>query len=525
MYYSKYIKYKKKYIDYKNKLLVGGGQNATIHIYNEMLVHPSKPIPPILSKQLETKNMDEMLVHPSKPLPSKQLKTKDMDEMLVHPSKPLPSKQLETKDMDEIIKYLVKLMNYNNDVKVYNEQKELTIGEVIKLFVVPESEIIIGKYIVIKVNDIIVKKYRILRFLEKGKTNKAFLISSVEPTIPSVLTDPIKLKEIVDNDLFVLKISTDTVDREGEKLDKISKFLEKRVLALFQGTSVLSFGIYNYLGNNLSICLSEDSVNIRKNAKHLLLQLHTQISKLNMNNIFHNDLKNDNITVNKLKNYELTVIDFGNGSIGTSYNGSLNTMCTHGIIQYLLQHDKSSAYVETLKTIFISFRSSDYVGFFYVFIDIICAKSILFSIYSELIFNNFVDKDDRIINLLKLLFFFYYITINKELWRYDELIKHDYIRKVFEETRLHMDRILGIYDIVDIDNAFPFEIGVTKYDNLRRFLFHIHEQIIYSAIQTIKEDKLPKLLFDLGRTCLQPDFNLHLFTYKDIFLDDIWAVV
>ena len=126
MYYSKYIKYKKKYIDYKNKLLVGGGQNATIHIYNEMLVHPSKPIPPILSKQLETKNMDEMLVHPSKPL---------------------PSKQLETKDMDEIIKYLVKLMNYNNDVKVYNEQKELTIGEVIKLFLVPESKIIIGKYI------------------------------------------------------------------------------------------------------------------------------------------------------------------------------------------------------------------------------------------------------------------------------------------------------------------------------------------------------------------------------------------
>lgn len=520
MYYSKYIKYKKKYIDYKNKLLVGGGQNATIHIYNEMLVHPSKPIPPILSKQLETK---------------------DIDEMLVHPSKSLPLKQLDTKDMDKIIKYLVELMNYNKDVKAYNEQKELTIDEVIKLFLVPESEIIIGKYIVIKVNDIIVKKYRILRFLGKGRTNKTFLISSVEliipsdptipsvppdPTIPSDLTDPIKLKEIVDNDLYVLKISTDTVDREGEKLDKISKFLEKRVLALFQGMSVLSFGIYNYLGNNLSICLLEDSINIRKNAKHLLLQLHKQISKLNMNNIFHNDVKNDNITVNKLKNYELTVIDFGNGSIGTSYIGSLNTMCTHGIIQYLLQHDKSSAYMQTLKTIFISFRSSDYVGFFNVFIDIICAKSILFSIYLELIFTaGTILNDERIINLLKLLFFFYYITIDKELWRYDELIKHEYIRKVFEETRIHMDSILGIYDIVDIDNIFPFEIGVTKYDNLRRFLFHIHEQIIYSAIHTIKEDKLPKLLFDLGRTCLQPDFNLHLFTYKDIFLDDIWVEV
>ncbi len=263
----------------------------------------------------------------------------------------------------------------------------------------------------------------------------------------------------------------------------------------------------------------------------------------------------------------MTVIDFGLITDNNSKMGSYHAMCVVGIIDYLmleidskisqlkllqqlqqlkkllqqLQQSQQSQQLQQpqqlltlnieqlqqlyklLKGIKDRCKSSDYVGFFNVIIDIICRGNMLWPFLSRLVFNNVISKN-VMTNLLKLLYFFYYITINKDLWNYEELIKYDMVKKIFDETSVNMNDCLSTYDIKDINLAFPFKIYNSKYDNLRRFLYHLYIHIKDKATEIIEEKKLVLLLFNLGCTCLQPNFDLPFFNtrFNVFFSDSIW---
>jgi hypothetical protein len=384
--------------------------------------------------------------------------------------------------------------------------------------------------------------------------------------------------------MFVIKLSILKSDKdlarnkvEGEKIDVIHNKVPPRVKALFQGkTDNIDFAIFNYLGQDLETFLRYNSRIITPTKiLSLITQLHKQLYELNFNNSFHNDVKNDNICINN--SGELTVIDFGSKTDKSSNIGSLHTICVVGIINYLmrkinskidqLQQSKQSLQIlqliqliqqsqpqpqpqpqpqqlqqpqqpqqsqqsltleiqqlqqlqQLLKGIKDRCKSSDYVGFFNVIIDIICRKNILWPFLFSLIFNNVLSKD-VMTNLLKLLYFFYYITIDKDLWNYEELKKYDMVKKIFDETSVNMNDCLSTYNIIDINRVFPFRIYNSKYNNLRRFLYHLYIHIKVEAIVIIKEETLALLLFNLGRTCLQPNFDLPFFnTNFNVFFSD-----
>ena len=98
------------------------------------------------------------------------------------------------------------------------------------------------------------------------------------------------------------------------------------------------------------------------------------------------------------------------------------------------------------------------------------------------------------------------------------------VKEIFYQTSVNMNTYLSWYDIIDINRVFPFRIYNSKYDNLRRFLYHLYKCITDKATKIIKEEKLAQLLFNLGCTCLQPNFNLSLFNSKFnvFFSDSIW---
>lgn len=447
---------------------------------------------------------------------------------------------------DKYIKYKTKYIEYKNKLMVVNGKKRgggksasiEILSSINPEIIFPIYEMtdmtIKPLYIKIMVAQELERVYKVVEQVGKGKTGTVF---KIEQIIPHPLqTEP---------EMFVIKLSILKNETsfgfnklEGDNIDKLT--VPPRVKALFQGkTGNIDFAIFNYMGQDLETFLRYNSRTITPTKiLSLITQLHKQLYDLNFNNSFHNDVKKDNICINN--SGELTVIDFGSKTDNSSNIGSLHTICVVGIINYLMRKSQISQLSqlklsqqsptlkieqlnELLKGIKDSCKSSDYVGFFNVIIDIICRENILWPFLSTLVFND-VISEDIMTNLLKLLYFFYYITIDKDLWNYEELIKCDMVKKIFDETYKNMNACLSFYDTRKINYEFPFRIYISKYDNLRRFLYHLYTNIKDKATEIIEEKRLPQLLFNLGCTCLQPNFNLTDFNTKFnvFFSDSIW---
>jgi hypothetical protein len=119
----------------------------------------------------------------------------------------------------------------------------------------------------------------------------------------------------------------------------------------------------------------------------LIEQLHTQLHTLNNQNHFYNNVNIDNIGVRKLygsNKYELSLID-SRLSTYNSDRGTFVSMCIRGCAQYLFDMYKQQRVNTNSISALLGSTSTDYVGFFHIFVFLLNPTYKPFDIYKEIL--------------------------------------------------------------------------------------------------------------------------------------------
>ena len=369
------------------------------------------------------------------------------------------------------------------------------------------------------------KYYRIIRKAGEGFTSIVYLIQEQE------------------QEHFVIKFNKlENFDNDKEGLATDILHIPARIKALYQGRLDVDFVIFNFLGIDLLLFLKNHTDISPLNQLSLIRQLHEQLYELNKNTQFHNDVRCQNIVVNPNPDpvpnpvsdpvsnpnisYILSLIDYGRYCGGASNGGSFISMCMQGcaqrcieILPIMLKHE-----LYYIKKVQSSLVSTDYVGFYNFVIDLICKSQISYDIYIKILDIKTTNMYENCIKILCLLCYISIETtpdIKNFLIRYKSVISVDVTERnlfvdVIERNLLAYSNHRPLFDFVQTPNK----------DGLVLFLCcvydHIHQHC-RAPTSIVHITKLPKLLWDLGSTCLQPTFTLEDFNtrFGDIFTSDL----
>ena len=319
-----------------------------------------------------------------------------------------------------------------------------------------------------------------------NKDKKEYIFKILAPIVkdPSpVVKDP---SPVVKDPSPVVKYP---LQKEGTDSQMLKDILDDDMIPLFQGIDPTDFLISTYNGNNLFQEFQEfqkfkDNQNRNKYAiisTQLLKLLHT----INSNDIFHNDIKLENITIKQDRVY---LIDFGLLTKSTSNIGSLISMSYNGVIallkkfKYIYYHDIFD------KLNFL--KNTDIVGFFYCCIDLLFLlnKSMYSSlnILYELGIKNFNEND------LYILFNFFYFILPTPKRNID----------ILDINLYYFDKLLpSKYKATHIFGNF-----LDEHTNLFRFMTYIYNKIDYHLKNKLHRIWYKKFLKCMS-ACFLPEFN------------------
>lgn len=233
--------------------------------------------------------------------------------------------------------------------------------------------------------------YRIGSIVGSGATSFAFRIEQI---IPHLLSDV--------NNNFIIKFNREKGkeknSNEGQQLDNFNVL--PRIKALYQGTGIIDFAIFNFLGDDLENFLKAHTSISPTDQLSLIRQLHEQLYAMNSNKPkqFHNDVKLANIVVIQSNppnpTFQLSLIDYGLATVNMSQFGTAYTTCMIGCLRFCLQKYEKSKSLPFNKDSLIKLTqrlyrirdsldsySTDYVGFFNVVICLIGDTDVLNDIY------------------------------------------------------------------------------------------------------------------------------------------------
>ena len=334
-----------------------------------------------------------------------------------------------------------------------------------------------------------------------------------------------------DNKQYVIKvnISTDNDDHsnsdEGKLTEKLTDILSEDSLAKFQGTNPFDYVIYYYHGLNLEKVYIEKSITYKvNNIKWILYQLFYELNKMNTNNLFHNDIKEPNISISAADIPILKLLDFGSLKHFSTL-GTWESMCLKGVVNFALTENPKNLQLQPINNILhninniknLNFKATDFVAFFNLCIQGISKinNSKGYTVYDNYYnFLNFSDSSYNLENLYKLIYFFYFISPNKHFWNNFNEITMEYQLFVDTLTRLEnkfpeMNEVNTIFS----SRKYP-EINMDKkYNNLKRYLCYIYNNIhdkINTTVITI--DNLPLFLWRLS-VCLEENFDVNQFDF------------
>jgi hypothetical protein len=382
------------------------------------------------------------------------------------------------------------------------------------------------------------KYYRIIRKAGTGTISIVYLIQEQEQKQEQFV---IKFNKIKQGDRGY---ESHKFDNNKEGLASYILHIPARIKALYQGRLDVDFLICNFLGIDLLPFLRNHTDISPSIQLSLIRQLHEQLYGLNKNMQFHNDVKCQNIVVKPNPNpdpvsvsvsvsvsdpvsdpvpdpnpnisYLLSLIDYGLYCSGASTKGASISMCMRGCAQMYIDLTSPTFINHNLlyiRRVNISTVSTDYVGFYNFVIDLICKSQISYLIYIKILNLRGDHSCDDCIRILCLLC---YISIDTTDGINDFLIHNNLVVDLITKTLLAYDKHLHLFDFVDTPNK----------DRLVLFLCcvydHIHQQCT-TPTSIVHITKLPKLLWDLGSTCLQPTFNLEDFNtnFANIFTSDL----
>lgn len=377
-------------------------------------------------------------------------------------------------------------------------------------------------YIKLTVVDSDDKYYKIIRKAGEGSTGFVYLIEEQQLQPPSQPPPQFVIKfNKINRDNEDYEIHKHDNSKEGEKTERLS--IPDHIKALYQGTIEVDFVIYNFLGVDLLPFLQDHPDISSSNQLSLIRQLHEQLYTLNTMNQFHNDVKCSNIVVspNPSPNpnllYQLSLIDYGIYTSPYSRKGASISMCMRGCAQFcmdLLPSDKISVspIIQNVRDFSLS---TDYVGFFNFVINLICKSEMSYYIYSNILD---LQNDHSYNDCIKILCLLCYISI-------DSNPSYNAFLRLSKSIVDAITKKLSVYK-----NHFTlFEFVRDRDPNKNRlvlFLCFVYDNIhpyCMTPTSIVHITKLPKLLWDLGSTCLQPRFYLEKFNtnYYNIFTDDL----
>ena len=344
--------------------------------------------------------------------------------------------------------------------------------------------------------------YTIIEEIGSGNSGIVYLIKNTDKT---------------DTKEYIFKILNYTPDKlqyplynEGKISDELTDILNADTLVLYQGKLQSDFLISTYNGKSLYQEFKLNKKQIKEKYALVTTQLLELLELINSNNIFHNDIKLDNIT---FKDNIVYLIDFGLLTRDKSDIGSIISMSYKGLIFYIKELEKkledsdkpfSTIISELLnKKILID---TDIFGFFYCCIDLLFLTVFDFlSTSYHFLFSLLNIKTDNNLEQLYRLFELYYFILPTTIRETLPNIKsyNDY------------DEILPtIFQAKDIFNTFSDDNT-----NLFRFMtfiyFVIHDNITFEN----EEQKLwYKKFLKCMSNCFLPTFNYDSFklTFNEI---------
>ena len=274
--------------------------------------------------------------------------------------------------------------------------------------------------------------------------------------------------------------------KEGINSNLLKNILDDDMLVLFQGKYESDFLISTYNGNDLLKEFNKNKQQIKKKYANTTTQLLELLHTINKNNIFHNDIKLENITIKDDKVY---LIDFGFLTQSKSNIGTFTSMSYNGVITLLTVYN-FNAYYKVFPKLKTFLKDTDIVGFFYCCIDLLFLTETddysSFNILHSLNISTY--KEDDIYRLFDL---FYFILPESERYIMEE---PDYSK--YDSKLPYKDTAKSIF------GNFPDENT-----NLFRFMAYIYYKIKLYLIKNQTQQIWYKDFLKIMSACFLPDFN------------------
>ena len=342
------------------------------------------------------------------------------------------------------------------------------------------------------------KIYKIIRLLGKGNYGIVYLIKNNDET---------DTKEYIFK-TGITHYSTASYD-EGIKSNLLEKILDKDMLVLFQGKYKSDFLISTYNGTDLLKEFKDKKHLIKDKYASITTQLLELLQTINMNDIFHNDIKLENVTIKGDKVY---LIDFGLLSKLKSNMGSLWSMSYNGVIAILEAYRYIKYYdayydddyydddyyeVEIFDTLKLFLIDTDIVGFFYCCIELLFLTVDNGNTLLKTLFSTLGISDYSKISLYKLFELFYFIL--PKPYRTIQILNNN--------SNYYNDLLPSEKETNIIFSDFPDE-----HINLFRFMAYIYKKIDdYKLIKNEKQQIWYANFLKIMSACFLPDFNYEKF--------------
>jgi hypothetical protein len=344
-----------------------------------------------------------------------------------------------------------------------------------------------------------------LRFFDE-KTNKEKEIKyTIQKKLSNRYANTIVYKIKKDDDhtnTFIFKKGIDSgereIHREGENSNLLKNILDDDMLVLFQGTKQSDFLISTYNGNDLYQEFKEKEIKeFKEQYANVTTQLLDLLHKINSRDIFHNDIKLQNITIKDGKVY---LIDFELLTKGESNYGTLVSMSFNGVIASLKKNNYNNYSKKYNKLqLILKNKNTDMVGFFYCCFDLLFLSlankylsSYIFDYFK--IYSNFED-----VHMYKLFDLFFFILPESDL------------KKNILETPDYSDyseykNLPSEEEAKSIFGNFPDENT-----NLFRFMAFIYSKIKIDLIKNKTQQIWYKDFLKIMSACFLPEFNYDKF--------------
>ena len=280
---------------------------------------------------------------------------------------------------------------------------------------------------------------------------------------------------------------------EGKKSELLKGIIEDDMIVLFQGRIPTDFLISTYNGQNLKNEYYLKLAKIKAEYVNTTTQILELLYKINSNNLFHNDIKLENITI---KNDKVYLIDFGlldtESKLGTLISMSYKSVINFCIVHYYNEYNTSYNYLIDI------LKNTDIFGFFYICLDLLCL-SIQFSygMLIELGINNFSA------NSIYKLFRLYYFILPQSKRTIKKL--NDDSNQEYETKFPNSDYAKSIFGNFSLENENLFRYMSFIYTRLWNIIEkhgYVHINLV-NFLSVLSYCLLPEFNYDE----FKPDFN------------------